>query len=165
MADIAVAPLAFESFFQDTYPRLARACYLLTGGAAEAEDLAQEAMSRAYERWDRVSKMDSPEGYVYRIAMNLNRKRTRSLFVRERKSPPPPPEPRDPADLAVARDEVQVALAALPLGQREALILVGWFGLDAKSAGKVLGIDPVTVRSRLHRGRQVLRDTLGDADV
>src|SRR5512141_1488601 len=49
----------FDAFFEAHYVRLARALYLLTGNAAEAEDLAQDAMLRVYERWERVSTMGS----------------------------------------------------------------------------------------------------------
>jgi DNA-directed RNA polymerase specialized sigma24 family protein len=42
---------------------------------AEAEDVAQEAMVRGYERWDRVQRADSPAAYVFRTTLNLNRKR------------------------------------------------------------------------------------------
>lgn len=54
-----VAPrLEFEEFFRAEYPGLVRAFYVLTADQAEAEELAQEAMARAYERWDRVGAMD-----------------------------------------------------------------------------------------------------------
>ena len=45
---------SFERFFEVEYPRLARALLLLTGDPREAEDLAQEALARAFERWARV---------------------------------------------------------------------------------------------------------------
>jgi len=51
--------------------------YLLTGDRREAEDLAQEALVRAFERWSRVRSMANPPGYVYRTAINLNRNRLR----------------------------------------------------------------------------------------
>jgi RNA polymerase sigma-70 factor (ECF subfamily) len=69
--------LRFDDFFADEYPRLGRALYLLTGNREEAEDLAQESMARAYERWDRIQRMASPAGYVYRVATNLHRRRWR----------------------------------------------------------------------------------------
>jgi DNA-directed RNA polymerase specialized sigma24 family protein len=72
---------AFSGFFAERYPRLARACLLLTGDAAEGEDLAQEAMSRVLERWDRVSVMDDPEGYLYRTALNLHRNAVKRLVM------------------------------------------------------------------------------------
>jgi RNA polymerase sigma factor (sigma-70 family) len=155
--------LDFEGFFRAEYPRLARACLLLTGDAAEAEDLAQEAMARACERWDRVARMDSPTGYVYRSAFNLNRKRLRHLMVRARRLFEPP-VPADPADLASVKNQVLTALASVPVPQREALVLVGWFGMDAAEAGRLLGIDASSVRGRLHRARHTLRRTLGGDD-
>lgn len=44
----------FEEFFLAEYDRLMRAMWLLTGSRAESEDLAQEAMARACERWDKM---------------------------------------------------------------------------------------------------------------
>ena len=46
-----VTVLGFEEFFQAEHVRLGRALYLLTGSAAEADELTQEAMVRVYERW------------------------------------------------------------------------------------------------------------------
>ncbi len=63
----------------------------------------------------------------------------------------------DPADAAAASDEVARALAALPDGQREAVVLVSWLGMDAEEAGRLLGIEPVSVRARLSRARTTLR--------
>ena len=48
---------SFQAFFSEHYDRLARALFLLAGEPGEAEDLAQEAMVRVYERWGRVSTM------------------------------------------------------------------------------------------------------------
>ena len=67
--------LDFESFFRAEYRSLSQALLLLVGDAFEAEEIAQETMTRVLERWDRVSTMDSPAGYAYRTALNLQRKR------------------------------------------------------------------------------------------
>jgi RNA polymerase sigma-70 factor (ECF subfamily) len=72
--------------------------------------------------------------------------------------------PTAPADAAVASDEVARALAALPPGQREAIVLVSWLGLSDEEAGRVLQIEPVSVRSRLSRARSAIRQTLNDDD-
>jgi DNA-directed RNA polymerase specialized sigma24 family protein len=131
--DARPTELDFEGFFSVEYPQLARAYYLLTGEAAEAEDLAQEAMARTFERWDRVGAMDSPAGYVYRIAFNLNQKRLRRLAVRARKLIGALQSP-DPTEAVDTRNEVLLALQSVPAAQREALVLVGWFGMDASIA-------------------------------
>src|SRR4029450_4279488 len=67
----------FESFFRAEQRRLVKAMYLVTGNAHEAEELAQEAFLRVWERWNRVRSMDDPTGYLYRTSMNLFRSRIR----------------------------------------------------------------------------------------
>jgi DNA-directed RNA polymerase specialized sigma24 family protein len=80
-----VAPTDFEDFYRTEFPSLVRAMFLLVMDVDEAQELAQEAIVRVYERWDRVSAMTSPGGYLYRVARNLNRRRIRSLAVRARR--------------------------------------------------------------------------------
>ncbi len=63
--------VAFDEFFLAEHERLFQALFLLTGDRSDADDLAQESLLRAYERWDRVRTMDSPAGYEYRTALNL----------------------------------------------------------------------------------------------
>ena len=157
------AEAGFETFFRDHYSNLARALYLLTGDRAEAEDLAQEAFARVFERWSRVSSMGTPSGYLYRAAMNLNRSRLRRMAVRARRLVSTP-ESADPAMDVETRHEVVRAVASLPPAQREALVLVEWLQLDANEAGRILGIEPVSVRGRVHRAKATLRERLGGID-
>lgn len=152
----------FEDFFGAEYARLGRALYLVTGDPAEAEDVAQEAMVRVYERWDRVRRADSPTAYLYRTALNLYRSRLRRLAVRARRAlPGAERHAEDPAVAAEAADQIGRALAALPAGQREAVVLVEWLGLSHAEAGRILGIEPVSVRVRISRARATLRERLG----
>jgi RNA polymerase sigma-70 factor (sigma-E family) len=155
--------LDFEGFFHAEHQRLFQALYLLTGNRHEADDLVQEALMRAYERWDRVGSMDSPVGYVYRTALNLYRSRLRKAAVRARRVFASIPT-ADASESVAISDEVHRALAAIPDAQREALVLTDWLGLDSEEVGRVLGIDASSVRGRLHRGRDSLRKRLGDAD-
>jgi RNA polymerase sigma factor (sigma-70 family) len=152
-----VESLGFEEFFKAEYRGLVRALYLLTADLGEAEELAQEAMARVYERWDRVQTMESPGGYVYRVASNLNRHRLRHLAVRARRL------------LATSlhtesqlgtRTEVTEAIASLPVGQRQAFMLVEWLGMSTEEVARILGIAPSSVRARTHRARAALRDRL-----
>ncbi len=71
----------FSEFFEQVYPRLARACVILTANVAEADNLAQEAMASVYERWDRVMHMASPAGYAFRTAVNVEKKRRRRQAI------------------------------------------------------------------------------------
>ncbi len=70
----------FEEFFRAEHHRLLRASFLLTGGADEAKDIAQEAFLRIWERWDRVASMADRTGYLYRVALNEHRSRYRRLM-------------------------------------------------------------------------------------
>jgi RNA polymerase sigma-70 factor, ECF subfamily len=156
--------LEFAEFFHAVYPRLATGMYLLTGDRSEAEDASQEAMARVYERWDRVRGMDSPEGYVYRTALNLYRKRLRR---RRPVAADPPGASPDPADAAERRALIRDALRRLTREQREALVLVEWLDLPSEEAGAMLGISAESVRARVHRAKAALRERLipeGDGD-
>jgi RNA polymerase sigma factor (sigma-70 family) len=157
------ATLTFEDFFIAEHERLFKALYVLTGNREEADDLAQEALLRAYERWDRVGTMDSPAGYLYRTALNLHRNRLRGLLVRARRVFAAVPE-EDPSVPLSASHDVRNAVAQLPRGQREALVLVDWLGLGSEEAGQVLGIEATSLRGRLHRAHATLRELLGGID-
>jgi len=159
--DEHAGPLEFDAFFERESGRLFQAMFLATGNRAEAEDLCQEALARAYERWDRIRRMDSPAGYVYQTAFNLHRKR-----IRRRRDPVAAPEsPPDPGSVAELRDQILRALRALPVTQQEALLLVEWVGMTAEEAGGVLGIDASSVRGRVHRARSTLRERFGGPDA
>ena len=153
---------AFSDFFAERYRRLARACLLLTGSAAEGEDLAQEAMARVLERWDRVSAMEDPDGYLYRTALNLHRNAVRRLAMAARRQVLR--ERADEADATDRRLDLLRAIRSLPRTQREALVLVEWLGYTAEEAGRLLGIEPASVRGRLHRARTSLRTRYGGSD-
>ena len=151
--------LDFESFFRAEYRSLSQALLLLVGDAFEAEEIAQEAMTRVYERWDRVGKMDSPAGYAYRTALNLQRKRIRRLAVRAKRR-----------FVAVQVEDLdrRPRIATTSSGARgspgrsaRGADLVDWLDMDTEEAASVLGIKPGSVRVRLHRARSSLRDALG----
>lgn len=72
-------PEPFARFFRAEYPAVVSLVYGLSGSRAAAEDVAQEAFLRAHRDWRRVESMDSPEGWVRRVAMNLARSRWRRL--------------------------------------------------------------------------------------
>jgi RNA polymerase sigma factor (sigma-70 family) len=73
-------------------------------------------------------------------------------------------EEADPAAASSERDAIRRALAALPDGQREAVVLVEWLGMTDGEAGEVLGVSPGAVRVRLSRARAALREKLRGAN-
>jgi RNA polymerase sigma-70 factor, ECF subfamily len=158
-----VTPRPFEEFFEAQHLRLARALYLLTGSAAEADELAQEALVRVWERWGRVGQMASPEGYLFRTALNLHRSRLRRLTSRARHMFDPAPM-TDPAEVVGDRDRIARALDSLPVGQRGAVVLVEWLGMSQEDAASALRIKPGSLRARLSRAKAALREQ-GDDDA
>jgi len=146
---------AFETFFRHEYEGLVRFAYLLCGDRVEAEEIAQEAMARVYERWGRVNRMESPGGYANRIALNLYRRRFR--LPRRTHLFRPPANQLDEVEM---RCDIARALADLPPGQRAAVLLVEWMGLDSTAAAEILGARPASVRSRVHRAKEALRRRL-----
>ncbi len=152
----------FGEFVDRERTRLVRATLLLTGDPAEAEDIAQEALARVLERWGRVSGMDSPDGCLYRTALNVHRKRLRRIALAARATVGP--TRRDELAATESRLDALRAIASLPRPQREAIVLVEWLGYTAEEAGRLVGIKAVSVRTRLHRAKEALRKELGDSD-
>ena len=150
----------FEDFFHANYERLLRAMYLATGNRHEAEDLAQDAMARVLERWDRLATQD-PLGYVFRVALNRRRSLLRRLSTAIRKTPRADADRSTEAMSAVEdRDAIRRALDSLPDGQREAIVLVEWLELTAAQSAEILGVSPGAVRTRVSRARAALREVL-----
>ena len=81
---MAESALSFEEFYEANFARIFTALCLVTGNRHEAEEIAQDAFLRVFERWERVRAFDDPTGYLFRVSMNVfrNRYRRASLAVR-----------------------------------------------------------------------------------
>lgn len=161
--DLASAPQAFEAFFAEERDRLLRALYLLTGNVQEAEEIMQDAFVEVWERWGRVSAMDSPAGYLFRTAMNRHRSGVRRALRAARRTIGIA-EGGDEFARADERDALARALAQLPTRQRAAIVLTELLGYDAGIAAEILGVRGVTVRSLASRARAALRRELEGDD-
>jgi RNA polymerase sigma-70 factor (ECF subfamily) len=154
--------LTFEGLFQAEHQALFRALYLIVGNTQEAEELMQDAFLKVWERWDRVSRMDNPAGYLCRIAVNGARSRIRRLRLAARRSIAPPgmqlPDPFADVDL---RDELVRAFAALSERQRMALVLTDLLDVSAEDSARLLRVKPSTVRSLASQARAALKVRLG----
>lgn len=73
--------LQFDTWYREEYPRVLAALTVVIGNGDVAADATAEAFVRAYERWDRVSRMLSPGGWLYRVALNVARRRARRLSL------------------------------------------------------------------------------------
>lgn len=152
----AVAGLDFESFYRGGRDRVVRALALTLGDAHLAAEAVDEAMARAYQRWDRVSRLDNPGGWVYRVALNWSlsslRRRLRPARFHRDREPQDVDQPAEPTVLA--------ALDELAVDQRAVVVCRFYLGLNEAETAEVLGIRPGTAKSRLHRGLRHLHARL-----
>jgi RNA polymerase sigma-70 factor (ECF subfamily) len=160
---VAVPPAArsFEDFFRAQRDGVYGALWLVTRDRQEAEELAQDAFLRLWERWDRVGHLDDPEGYLYRTAMNAWRSRRRRAAVALRRAVRPS-RTEDALASVEANDVVIRALAALTPKQRAAVVLTDLLDLTSEEAGEALGVRASTVRVLAGRGRDRLRQEMED---
>jgi RNA polymerase sigma factor (sigma-70 family) len=155
-------PTRFDDFFLTAKDPLLRVMSVITGSRAEAEDITQEAFLRLFERWETVAKMENPEGYLHRVAMNQFRSRYRRAAVALRRAVAVGPA-RDVFDEVDDRDLTTRALGSLPPRQRAALVLTEALGYSGEEAGRLLGVKATTVWALTHQARAALA-TMEDRD-
>jgi RNA polymerase sigma-70 factor (ECF subfamily) len=153
----------FEEFVHAEHRGLYGALCLITRDRAEAEDLAQEALLKLWERWQRVQHMDDPAGYLYRTALNLHRKRLRRASVAIRRAVGLGAHRDELADVE-RHDEVVRALGALTPRQRVSIVLVELLDFSSEDAAKVMGIKAATVRVLASQARAALKRNVGATD-
>lgn len=140
--------------------------YRLVGKDDDAYDLVQEALLRVRKGLP-TYRPGSMEGWLSRIVTNVFLDEVRRRKRRPLEALPDDPErllpPSAPADTRTGRlsDEVQAALRRLPEDFRAAVVLCDVVGLSYEEIADALEIPVGTVRSRIHRGRRLLRSALG----
>lgn len=154
-------------FCKAVYPRLVRSMAVYCGDVGLGQELAQEALLRAWERWDRVEVMDAPEMWVYRTALNLARSLFRRRRVEWRANRLAASVDRDgvagpdPADVMAVRAEI----VRLPSRQRAALILRYHADLSVEDAAEAMGCAPGTVKALTHQALDRLRTRLAPSSL
>jgi RNA polymerase sigma-70 factor (ECF subfamily) len=154
---------AFERLVERHQTGLVRFLTHMVGHTADAEDLAQDSLLRAYRALKTFRGQSAFRTWLYQIGANL----ARTHRDKRRRRPEAPGADEPPAEWAseenverriVAHDLLRQALAALPGEWREAVVLRDIEGLDYKEIAEALDIPMGTVESRIFRGRQRLRE-------
>jgi len=156
LSDVPFASPGFGGFYRREFPAMVALAYAVSGSRLGAEDLAQEALLRAYRDWDRIWRYDKPGAWVRRVTINLATSALRRRAVEARAlvhlgsghRQAPEPDSEDSAVWSAVRE--------LPVNQRTAVSL---FYLEDRSAAEIatiLGCSEATARVHLHRGRQAL---------
>lgn len=148
-----------EEFCARMRDRLVGAMVLSTGDHALGEELAQEALVRLWERWPKVSVLDSPEDWLFRVAFNLvnswHRRRAAEWRANRRSAAGERAWSDDVDREAVAL--VRAAVGALPPRQRSVIVARFYLGHDVASTARLLGCAEGTVKATTHQALANLR--------
>jgi len=164
---------AFEQLVERHQKRVFRLLLRMMGDRDEAEDVTQETFLSLYRHGQTFRCESLFSTFVYRVAANaaLNRRRSlgrtrarmQKLAERQAAGDHLPSEPRGPEDAAEGGEltgHVRDALNTLPTAHRTPVVLYDIEGLSYGEIAEVLGVAEGTVKSRIHRARQALRDEL-----
>ncbi len=176
-------PEAFDALVLRHQDRIYSALLRLLGDAEAARDAAQETFLKAWQALPRFEQRAMFSTWIYRIAINVSISRRRSDRAHpDRRALPlesgadpdegeaeprrvPEPVARDGNPAAAieseeARTAVSRAIAALDPDFRTTIVMRDIQGLSYEEIAETLGIPVGTVRSRIHRGREMLREAL-----
>jgi RNA polymerase sigma factor (sigma-70 family) len=162
--DYPIRIVSFSAFYEAEYRAMVRLAVALVRRRDVAEELVQDAFVSLHGRWDRVSKYESPEGWLRRVVTNrsMSALRRRAVEVRllgrlsrlrERSTEMPDGE-----------DAIWQAVAELPKRQAQVIALMFVDDLSVTEIAAVLECEENTVRTHLRRGRQSLAARLGLED-
>ncbi len=149
---------SFDDAFDRLYPQARALAHRVVRDAGSAEDVAAEALARAYSRWRRLSTTDHVDAWVLRVAGNL------AIDAMRRKRPL-----LSGAGVTTDSDGIALrltladALRQLPRRQREVLVLRFLADLRQHDVALALGITEGAVKAHAHRGLLTLRSRLGDS--
>lgn len=150
-------PADFSVWYAAEAPRAVLTLTAALGDHVLAEECVAEAFARAYALWSKVSVMESPNGWIYVVALNHARSTQRRTW-RERvtdtmPTAPPlsPPEPPDP---------IWDLVRGLAPQARRAIALRYIADLPEADVARAMGVSRGTVATTLHRARQALADRL-----
>ncbi|BAN01440.1 RNA polymerase sigma factor [Ilumatobacter coccineus] len=150
--------LDFDRFYAEARPGLVRALSATLGSAEAAADATDEALARAYQRWNHVGRLDNPAGWVYRVGLNHARNGVRSML--RRRQQPPHQTTAPAADASVADPAIAAALSTLSHDHRAVVVCRFLLGWSEQQTADALSIRPGTVKSRLSRALSKLERRL-----
>ncbi len=160
-------PAAIQAMVARKLPRMLALAQRMLGDPVEAEDVAQEAMLRAWKQAPRwrpgKAKFDT---WLHRVGLNLCYDRLRRRREVPTETPPDRPDDGPAPDRGLLAAElgvrVDAALRRLPERQREAIVLCHYQELSNIEAADLMQISVEALESLLSRGRRALRQTLAD---
>jgi len=164
VSDDPAAP-TYEEYVAARWSALYRTAYLLTGTHADAEDLAQNTLVKAYRSWAKVTSAASPDAYVRRIMTNTFVSSRRPLRIaRERLVDQVPESLAAPEGAELDRMRLWPHIVSLPPKQRAVIVLRYYEDLSEQQIADALGCAPGTVKSNASLALQSLRARMADEE-
>ncbi len=157
--DELAADVELRDLYRSERRSLVRLAWLLVHDQGAAEELVQDAFVKAHLAWGRLDDPDKALAYLRSVVLNGARSRLRHLRVVERTtvSPPAPGESAETAALAgEQRRQMLGALAALPIRQKECVVLRYYCDLSQAEIAATLKISVGSVKTHVHRGLAAL---------
>ena len=153
---------AFERLYRDHVGRVHGLCLRMTRNPDLAADCAQDTFIKAWKALPRFEARASFSTWLHRIAVNTVLEKRRGSANNEVavEDPTDYEEPVMVLDTPVEEEELEAAIASLPQGARDALVLCGVYGYEHSEAATMLGIAVGTCKAQLHRARGLLKDRL-----
>lgn len=155
----------FEALLVDSGALAFRVAYGVLRHREDAEDVAQEALARAYRSFGRLRDRARFRAWLVRISwrLALDHQRAAARRVRREQEAPvvsDPPGVEEVVHQSEFHDRLWRAIGELPEKLRQVVILAGILGHDLREVGELLGIPHGTVRSRMHTARKRLMEAL-----
>lgn len=158
---------AFKTLYGRHAGRVHALCWRMTGGRAAAEDCVQETFVQAWQKLDGFEGRSRFVSWLHRVAVNValgwQRAESRRPSGHLQAVDPDHPDPwgADPLAIDAGFDlDLERAIAMLPEGARNVLILNTLYGYSHDETAAMLGIAAGTCKAQLHRARQLLEEKL-----
>ena len=161
---MAAARDDFTEFYKANYGRVVALAGAMVGDRQQAEDIAQEAFSRALARWPRIARYDIPEAWVRRVTLRLVIDASRRMRRAVRASALLAVKQRDDKPDPLASTALTLALMRLPLAQRQVVVLYYLADLPVHEIARDCGISDGAVRTRLAVAKRRLERELSEDD-
>ncbi len=161
--------MTFDEFAATRLDAVLRFAVVLTNDKGLAEDVVQEVLIRAHQRWAHIGAMEHPEAYVRRMVVNefLSWRRKWARYVPHADVEPDARQPGtgDIAEAQAQRATLLAEVAKLPRRQRAVLVLRYYEGMSDAQIADALGCAETTVRGYAFRGLAALRVELTSAEL
>lgn len=166
----SATPMDFDQFYRRELPAMIALSRSICGDLQVAEDIAQEAMTKAHRNWHQIGTYDRPGAWLRRVTINMTLSRRRrivrelTLLTKMSRQPEANSAYSSAVDATGVDDDVWDAVSQLPPKQRAAIALFYQEDQSTSAIAEALGCSVSTATSHLNLGRKRLAKILGETE-